>query len=322
MLPPRVPVSQLMTHPGLETLATQSRWTVSDKDKRPIHLGMLRDQKRIMGLRPDDLSYGCVTLDGVEPILGAPATNYAYRLIASIDRVCVVDIEPGCDPHMRDELFTLEHTYAEMSSSGHGFHLVCPLPSMFSADFPVALKHPSGGFEVLFEHWVTFTGREITLPKPKISTSIDDVCDPLWSAYRLRQSRKTDIAIDLSRIADDVPHAEDMIAYITRFPFQKELSDFPDPHREGDHSRYEYYCLGQLLYRLRSRFTLNPTQQAHIIASALSQMIPHRPKHDTYRDGLPFIVYQAVRIVHDTPQTSSPVGMSPSTKVSHISAPF
>ncbi|MFP3802932.1 hypothetical protein, partial [Paraburkholderia sp. SIMBA_027] len=49
--------------------------------------------------------------------------------------------------------------------SGRGYHLVIPVPTNLH-DFPVAvgkrvLREEHGWYELLFEHWVTFTRRPV-----------------------------------------------------------------------------------------------------------------------------------------------------------------
>src|SRR5690606_30995836 len=66
-----------------------------------------------------------------------------------------------------EQLLALPETiYSETSMSGHGYHLVTPLPENFrdhkEAVGRKVLRHEKGWYEILLEHWATFTRRPIT----------------------------------------------------------------------------------------------------------------------------------------------------------------
>ena len=280
----------LADYPDIVHLARQTRWTVSDQNKRPIDMRRLMTEQFVIGAKhPDERCL--LTLDEVLTAL-PNASNTTFYLKAVIDRICVVDIEPGCDPQLRQSLLALPHLYAEKSMSGKGYHLICPLPAGFSSQTPRRLRHDSGDFEILFEHWVTFTHNTIDVPQSKQPTSLDTIYDELMETHMQRQVAKRHV--DISLDPGTIPYFDEIVTHIANEPFVQKLSDFKDPVRIGDHSRFEYSCLGTLYRRLlsfsdRSGMSFTDNEAAHIIAEALRYMIPHRPKHDEYRDGLPLL---------------------------------
>ena len=155
---------EFYTNASVQMLAGHSRWTVSDKDKTPINTRELMTTGRIWGAH--EISDDClVTLEELKGFL-PNATNNAFYLKAQIDGLLVLDIEKTCPPEIAAKLLGISDTlYSELSMSGKGYHLLLPLPSNFW-DFPIAtgkkvLKEEHGYYEILLDHWVTFTRNEV-----------------------------------------------------------------------------------------------------------------------------------------------------------------
>lgn len=128
-----------------------------------------------------------------------------------------------------------------------------------------------------------------------------------------------------------VPGLTDAIETLTSMHGLDDLSD-----HHGDHSKWHWALLGDLHERLTehlsdyedprpvaeqvrvelekwSRITKSPPppqplygpdQEAFIIYRALIELVPHRPKHDELRDGLPLLLAAAAKLVSQRRETT------------------
>lgn len=291
-------------------LADAKRWTISDKDKRPIDFPALFGENtddgnsRIRGAFHTDQRC-LVSLQELTTKLPT-AANHAFYLQAQTDGVVVLDIEPTCPPTIRDTLLELPALYAERSMSGRGYHLVLPLPENFY-DYPVALEKPvlqdtSKHFEVLLKHWITFTRKTI----PYTPWDITAPSSPRWemiyghlAANAKPSSRKH---LDISDQKPDIPHEAEILSYLNTTQINKSLDDF-----NRDYSRYEFSVLGTIynhLIQLLSHLTItgviddpdayDETMRIWLMYQAATNIIEHRPKHDEVRSGMPLLFDRAV----------------------------
>ncbi|MET3959958.1 hypothetical protein ABIE52_006893 [Rhodococcus sp. OAS809] len=176
-------------------LAQQRLWTVSDFDKRPVDIVSALDTSptcprcgrpdcnEVHGARISDAATQLLTLDELTAMV-PNARNVATHLDWRSTGLMVLDIEPDCPTEVADQLLRLvtgnaasprpEALYAEVSSSGRGYHLLLP-PPVNLAHFPRAahatkLQHPRRWYEVLLYHWITFSRRQI--PPERLAAAV------------------------------------------------------------------------------------------------------------------------------------------------------
>lgn len=287
-------------NPFIKYISTERRWTVSDNNKRPMHLGALLTSHELIGTRHDDPS-GLLTLHGLSQALPA-AANASFYLDSYQDQVLILDIEAECPTDLRNVLLTLipKAFYAEVSRSGKGYHLVLPLPRNFhtfeNARNKLKIQHHNRYFEILIQHWISFT--RIPIPDDILQQAAaaplidwDDLYAHLASTVKQHKTLQGAhfYAAELPPI-EDIPHHEEAIAWILRYEYSKDLNDFG-----GDTSRWEFGVIHHLirsLNRWKKRYAYSPEQIVTLIYYATLESVPHREKHDTFRDGNPFLLSQ------------------------------
>lgn len=307
----------------VQALAGTPRWSISGqigddesgKHKAPLDLQHFLQTGRVRGAWATD-ARTCVNLD--ELVKAIPtATNNAFFVKASLDAVMVIDIEKECPPPIAAALLQLpEVEYRETSMSGLGFHLLLPLPAAFF-DGPHAaatanalvLREEHGWYEILLEHWVTFTRQPVAgdaavlHTPPAQNPEFRSAADLLTHLAGLRKTSASAQAssIQVQLAQPEIPGFADVVAQ-TLLNFQpKKLAVFND-----DLSRWEFstLCLlhSRLSYVLQSatyeyRHDYTDEERAWLLYRAGQQVIPHRDKHDQSRNGRPFILDRAVAAI-------------------------
>jgi hypothetical protein len=319
---PRIRFADFYANPAVRALAGAARWTISgslgdDPDdptttrKAPIDLRALLDRNWLRGAWTLD-EQCLVVLDELTDRLPA-ATNTAFYLRALTDGLMVIDIEPDCPPEVSAQLLALPAVlYCEQSMSGLGFHLVTALPDNFHA-FPVAagkrvLREEHGWYEILLDHWVTFTRRP---PAPDVLAratagpaeqfaTVEALYAFLAQNARIPSASAADV--DTGVEAPDIPGGGQIVRQAVagarrRF---KTLDDF-----DGDHSRHEFSVLGTLHHQLLNHLVehmsvgrrFSSSDQAWLLFQAAQQVIPPRAKHNERRNGRPFLLDRAAAMV-------------------------
>ena len=318
-------------NPAIRALAPACRWTISgqlgelddeeDGRKAPIDVRHLLDGCN-PGCRHVGPLRGAYALDStclltLEELAAAlpNAANAAYYLQAHADGLVVIDIEPGCPPDLAANLLRLPGLlYSELSMSGKGYHLVAPLPANLH-EFPVAahkrvLREEHGWYEILLDHWVTFTRNpvaEVTrdsfadLPESPRYACLEELYADLASKAR------PSLAVPATAVGTDSEMPE--IAYAEAIVEQtlagsrerlKRLDDFGH-----DHSRWEFSVLGvlytgmQLPLRTYRSFgaEFSSGQEAWLLYKTALEVIEPRPKHAQMRNGRPFLLDRAAALV-------------------------
>lgn len=310
-------------NPAIRSMAPTSRWTISgrlgddasSKAKAPIDARELIDHGRVRGAW--ELSDKVlVTLDELSDRIPT-AANAAYYLRAPVDGLVVLDIEPSCPEDLALQLLALPGIlYAETSMSGRGYHLVFPNPQNLSV-FPNArgkrvLREANGHYEILIDHWVTFTRRPIPDDVRASVRSVDadtlpfDTIESLHASLAsaaLPSAGSISASVEVEIEAPEIPGAHQIVertveGATSRF---KTLADFQD-----DTSRYEFSVLGTLhremrtfltLYRVALDTTFSPSDEAWLLYQAAVEVLPHRAKHNERRNRRPFLLDRAAAMV-------------------------
>jgi hypothetical protein len=300
---PRSEFPEFYTNPIIGAIADLPRWTVSDSDKVPINMRELMSTGRLWGAH--EISGEClVTLEDMVSFL-PNASNNAFYLRAQTDGFLVLDIEKTCPPEIAQELLKLPNLYAERSMSGKGYHLVLPLPKNFW-DYPIAtgkkvLQEEHGWYEILLDHWVTFTRN--VLPSPELFHDAEpDAWENLYAKLAALAVEAPTAEFDFANERPDIPRVDQILDLMTRRPLEKNLEDF-----NGDDSRFEFSTLGVLYNRMgpilvaikdaEPDAVLDESVKSWLIYEAATRMIVHREKHDEIRNGLPLLLNAAVALV-------------------------
>lgn len=292
-------------NPAVQDLAHAERWTVSarlpgrETRKAPINARALLEQGRISGAYRTDEEC-LVALDRLTEEI-PDAANTAFYLNAQVDGYAVLDIEPSCPPEISAELLKIPSLYAEESMSGRGYHLLLPLPANFW-NFPIAtskkvLKEKHGYYEILLEHWVTFTRRDIVTPTPQPG-AWEALYEQLASQAVATASAELDVSLDKPEIVRE----GQILSVMTAKPLEKSVEDF-----HGDHSRFEFSTMGTLYNKLRlvllavqdaePNAIYGETEQSWLLYEAARALLPHRDKHDEERNGMPLLLNTAVSLI-------------------------
>lgn len=319
---PRAHFPEFYQNPTIQALAINPRWTVSGQlgddisthdiktRKAPIDIRELKKNGRVRGAF--EKSPTCLmTLAEILDFLPNVA-NHALAINAHIDEVMVLDIEKTCPPEVARELLALPSLYSEVSMSHQGYHLVMPIPANFE-DFPlvrnkVALGEEHGWYEILIDHWITFT--RIPVPPERL---LDDegqavTAGRTWEeVFAALADRATEIHIDaetrrsVSLDKPEIPGEVAALHVMTSRPFSKTLEHF-----HGDHSRYEFSILGALLKRLTPALPFlsqeystqyDASMKAWLLYEAAREVIPHRAKHDELRNQMPLLLNAATDLL-------------------------
>lgn len=295
-------------------LANKPRWTVSDKNKRPIDMVSLLNPNpefnKIKGAKY--INNECLVT--LYELTNTPYnfSNNAFYIRANIDNYMVLDIEPSCPQDICNQLLQLPYLYAEKSMSGHGYHLLMPLPKNYE-DYPnaynkVKLQEEHKYYEIMIEHWITFTRRPIDQKfstnelNTKTSISWEDIYSQL--ASKAKDTIHNDITIDIEK--PNIPYEDEIIDIVTKMYKSRHTKTLEDFY--NDHSRYEFSILGSLYYHLKNVIIAKPysdhdytnSEKAWLLFTSIQNIIEPRDKHEQIRDGLPFLLYSANNIIART----------------------
>lgn len=326
--------SQFYDNPVISMLADQHRWTISgqigDLETEPGH-EITVDQRLKARKAPIDmvhlLTYGrvrgawsldqscLVTLPQLRAAMPM-ATNNAFYLQSHTDGIVMVDIEPTCPPHIMADLITMSGIlYAELSMSGAGYHLLTRVPTNLG-QFPNAtgkrvLRHPKGWYEILFDHWVTFTRKPLpdglvqgsAALRPGQLTCVEEVYADLAALARPSAAGiATDIDTDAA--AENIYDADKIVTMVTRLTQNKlrPLQDF-----DHDTSRWEFSALGNIYGWLITQVNLRRAHGHHysdadvtwLLYQVARKILPTRTKHHQMRNGRPYLLDRAAALVAD-----------------------
>lgn len=297
------------TNRAILSIANKPRWAVSDTNKRPIDIPTLTNPDpefaRVVGVR--EITNGhLVTLPELTNI-PIEFRNNAYYLRANIDNILVLDIEPSCPTEIRDQLLRLPYLYAETSMSGKGFHLIMPLPDNYH-DYPNAtakkkLQEPHKYYEIIIEHWITFT-RSVLLPTIQPQNFSNTTWEKVYASLAIEAKPTIKTDIDMDNEKPSIPHEPEIVNIITQMYSSRQTKSLTDFN--GDHSRYEFSVLGSLRYHLENTIIASQfndhkysnIEKAWLIYLAIQNIIEPRDKHEQYREGLPILLYSAINLIN------------------------
>ncbi len=287
--------STFFQHPVIQTIAGLPHWSVSDKDKRPIHMGKLLAGRFSGEGAVDGNPPYTASLNEIRAKLGIP-NNAAFYLDSVETGIMVLDIEPDCPQDIKDKFLQTDWIYAETSLSGRGYHLLYHVPACL-AKYPAAQKKVvlkcRKDYEFHMFHWVTFTGNQLSLQPGTVP--IDDEFERLCAIQK--ESVKADVDVT-DQDPGDFPMKDDIVHLLMSVDYRKTPDDF-----SRDMSRYEFGMAGFYASRLRNILrcaavvgnghTYTDQECIWMVYLVLLEKLAYRPKHDQYRNNLPWLLSEA-----------------------------
>lgn len=284
-------------HPFIKSITDNEKWTVSDKDKKPIDMFAYKYRQQITGALFTD-NKSLVSLPELCELI-PNARNNAYFMDSIVDKFVVLDIEPICPDTIKQKLLKTKYVYGEISMSGKGYHLIYPLPNCFSK-YPIAqkkivMKEEHGYYEILLQHYVTFTRN--MLPDATGGEDFEKIFEELASTQK--ETIRKDIDVQELK-PNDIPLEKDILITLNHLDYNKTPIDF-----YNDMSKYEYGFMGFLYYKLKKQLALqdykehkySDNEKAWLLYTVAKNKIPKRQKHDEYRNNLPWLLYLASEII-------------------------
>lgn len=289
---PREEFSEFYNNPVIQKLGKKQKWSVSNNDKVPINMFALRfEGNPNKGASPFDLS-STLTLDDLTDLLPT-ASNCAYYMNYTVDGLVVLDIEKKCPEELKNKFLNIPYLYGEVSMSGEGYHLIIPTPIDLFKTNPDAFKcskmqHKNKYFEVLMNHWVTFTRN--TLPPSPGTQDIEELL------YDLVQEQHEVVKGDIS-VSNTAPSGEKYDELLDKCLNRFHYTKTPD-YFNNDLSRFEFGYMASLAITLTNMLKFNgeilsDSDKVWIMAQVAERQLKPREKHSTMRSGLPWLVYTA-----------------------------
>ena len=299
-------------HDFIKTIANQKAWTISDNKKIPIHMGKLMLESRTVGANPYDITSFVNLYELYHFYLtkfNAYPPNHAFYLDAIEHGFCVLDIEPKCPENIKQQLLQLPYRYGEISLSGKGYHLVFDLPIEILKEYPivyqkVAMKEEHGYYEILLNHFCTFTGKLIPPSNPSTLNGFNGFKE-LFQTLAMEQKDTRGSDVDVQEIEGVNTKMTDQILILLHTAskqYHKTLADFHD-----DHSTYEFAFIAFLNYKLNlilkvqaiqnENHVYSDSEKAWFLWQTAMNDLPFRAKHREKRDHLPWLLYVAKKVI-------------------------
>lgn len=312
-------------HPYINDLARYPQWSISTPDtKMPIDMTLATTAGIVAGARKnqDEGTYHEFTLDQLVTALPT-AANHAFFLNVDTQGYGVIDIEPDCPADIAEHFISLaisEKCYVERSMSGRGWHILFPVrPDMLNDSVigpRAVMRHPRGWYEVLLQHWVTFTRDPGTPPTTTARTSdapemnartIDEI------VYTLRdQIPESPTPAHAVADIDDVDFS--ILTDNDNFIVNAIINNIDDIHdKEPDYfhhdmSRWEFSRINTVIAKVNAdvelflaypeyageKYTITEDRFVAMVYKIIIETIPERDKHHTNRNGLPFLLHRVL----------------------------
>lgn len=287
-------------HSFIQQIAETEKWTISTDKKMPMDMYMYEyHEYQVTGAMYKD-ERSLTTLDKVNELVPF-APNYAFYMDALVDGFVVLDIEPKCPKHIVETMLKTPYIYGETSMSGKGIHLVFPLPSDILEKYPNAkskyvMRHEKGYYEILLEHYITFTGDQIQPASGTVSFELlfEDMCKDQKPSVTVSIS-----AEDVSKLKpENIPYEDRILKSMSNnFNYRKTPADFDD-----NTSKYEWffisYCFWQLKNVMKSDFIRHKNHEythdeiVWLLYEAVKNKLPPREKHNEPRSGIPYLLWR------------------------------
>lgn len=251
----------------------------------------------------------------------------AYRMSALENLVVVLDIEPDTSPELLEQFSKIPAHFSEWSTHD-GLHLFYKLDISRLSEAGKTLmgltvqkidEQPGGPetkrkFELMMnDHWITFTGKtnlsQIVPLETPVPDVVYDIVEKIAVAAAERQMELEDIKVDANKTSEV---SETLAEWILDSSKMIEIEQLEPANFQYDMSKYEFNVIfriaGYLQYRIDTASPMTSLRLGGINLTQLSdqdivqaiyqvatQVIPYRDKHATFRDRMPWLMYQAVQ---------------------------
>lgn len=297
-------------NPTILKMANYPRWTVSTKTKEPLSLKNVQPMAPNPNFRRYHDDSDLVTLSQVNAIQALKDSNRAYRMNSLVSNIIMIDIETHVLDDVKELLLTLPYGYGETSMSG-GTHLLVELPNSvtFNPKYLPILTHnfaksKEWGFEVITSnHFITFTKNEIPKPTNPQTETLTKLLDLLASEI---QDTENKIAIANPNSEDSEVDFEKVKYLASLIPenVKLEINNLDPKNFNNDLSRVDWQAAMKIASYLKflkdtSSYRLivqdsNSAEMIEVIYQIIKKRLPYREKHDTYRQGLPYLKYASM----------------------------
>lgn len=331
---PMVHPDIFIKNPLINSIAGECRWTVSNTDKIPVNAKALIETGDIFNAKftGENPLVDLRTLDKEENLI---AVNRAYRLQARHNNIITVDVEPCAPESLKAFAFDFPAHYTELSLNGgvhltikvpdslitNKNRYMFENLSVFKEPIPDGEKR-NAHYEVLFnDHFITFTKRMVN--KPVANYNNDDEAYKKLEKFlnhiakldkdkKEMRERAKEYSIEMVEETIDDESLKNINAFLNIKPFDTakekagkiDLCDFGEDHSRYEMSlanslasftlRYHAMAVKTIEYRQITK-DLGPQELTYAIYKLLEEMIPHRDKHDEFREELPWLLYTAKR---------------------------
>lgn len=294
----------------LKDIAKKEKWTISTSEKMPIDMRFVDEyepgfiESPIRGAEYTD-ERCLVTLDELHNIttkyqLGEPS-NYAFYLNAQTDHIVILDIEPICPENIKNYLLNANAIYREKSMSGKGVHMVFPFDESWFKKYPALkdktnIKQKNKYYEILIQHYVTFTGNILPEPDKTDDTIFNELMTDLASSQVIITNREV---INHKLIEPQTKAKTEILENLYEYSVNNFKSDDDDDsHREFTYMTFLLRRLKNLLQTatvLKEGHIYSIEEQLWFIYQTAVAFLPERPKHKQVRrmgsDSLPWLHY-------------------------------
>lgn len=311
-----------LNHPFIQSIKHLPKWTISDEKKMPLDMQKFMIEDEIKGANFYN-EQSLATLDEIEYFFkqrNQIVQNYAFYLNTITDEFMVLDIEPECPEPIRKKLLNTPFLYGEISLSGKGIHLVFGRPACFM-DYPnayqkPALKEEHKYYEILLNHFCTFTGKMIPTPEHPTEDFNEIYKELATQAKKIEKQKEAKIQ-SLSE-KPNTQQAETVLRLLdyAAKQYKKKPTDFlKDKTKcQPDMSRYEWSFIAYLNWKLatilevsavKKEHTYSDEEKAYFLYTTATKWLEHRPKHDTFRNTsdnirLPWLGYLVKDVIEKT----------------------
>lgn len=293
-------------NPAIQALGEFPMWTITDPtDKKPCSFQAMSEGRTYINEKNNEEMFpgARLTKQRDQVTLGElvsrfpDASNNSFCLFGAEHGYIVIDIEKTATDETRERLLELQWVYAERSLSGTGIHLLVPYPAELFDEFEnaavkPAIKSPDNTWEVLVNHWVTFTRNVIEGVQPG-TLPLDSVMRAM--AEKANEPVKIMTFDDLPEIKPGM-QAYLLMEYVKRNTFDGEYK----PRIDGqDESAYDFGMamyfmrnVQEILNKYKQQISATPEEVVAIVKILMDSSGKERSKwYEHSIHGVPYLIY-------------------------------
>lgn len=316
----------LMKTPLIQQIKDLPIWTVSSNDKVPLDAKVLLEQQRLAGASLQDTKHWpLVSLNELDAMPDLDYVNRTIRLDARRNNIFMIDVEPSAPEELLRHFYhNCPANYAEISTNG-GLHLMIKIPEDLITEEndylldTTVIKDNQNKVEYIFgNHYCTLTKKIITdknivdfdtdpIAKAGLKAILDSIVHFDAEAKVAREEAQrmkiqfNDDHIN-KKLISLLINTEGMNAFVSRTQ-AKTLNDY----NTDDPSVYERKICAAVSFKIYESVqfmktsavaqqfaTFSDNDAVYAVYQLAEKIIPYRDKHDEVRNGMPWLLYQAV----------------------------